>query len=324
MPGSKKCVVCEVSISHAESLKMKDPDFLVCRSHRCQALLVQRDKMPLSVFGTYLKIQKEAIRKQKRLDAKKHDHIEQITHKEQLENSAIHYSVANQFSEFINEESPVLAIPTGLTKTSKIPSQRIYNYRLHLKNAIAEAMSSSDSEQFSVDDHTNVKEKQATLDKQMAENPGLKTISDHVCSFCKGGCCANGGDNAYIEAITIKRYVVVNPEVSADEILEKYLSCLVEHSVTDACINQTPSGCCLPRELRSDVCNAFYCDPLKAFHEKHSYAEKLAPIVVIQRTNHYWNRFEAQEGNAVSAIAIVDEQGAELVDPASIEQTTAR
>ncbi|MEZ5585314.1 MAG: hypothetical protein R3F37_23510 [Candidatus Competibacteraceae bacterium] len=298
---------------------MQDPEFIVCRSHYCRALLEQRKRMPSSLFGAYFNIQKKVICQQKKHDEEERQHIEWIVQKERSENSKIYHYIAENISDTLNEKSSVLAIPTGLNKISKIPSQRIDNYRSHLENMIAEAVSLGETGQVPIDQQAPVRERLTALDKQMAEIPELQRLSDYVCGFCKGGCCAKGGDSAYIEAITIKRYLDASPEVSADELVEKYLSCLGESSITDSCINQTALGCCLPRELRSDVCNSFYCDPLKEYQDKNLHGGNLLPIVLIQRTNHHWNRFEAKEGNTVSAIAVVSEQGVELIDPMPIE-----
>ncbi|NJN47334.1 MAG: hypothetical protein HC808_13620 [Candidatus Competibacteraceae bacterium] len=320
MSGGKKCIVCDAAVSYADSLLTTDSDFLVCRSHYCRALLGQRKRLPPSMFKAYFNIQKEVIRKQKQIDLDERNHIEQIIQKEQLENSNIHHFLANKLSNYINGESSVLAIPTGLNKTGKIPSRRVDNYRSHLENVIVQAMSLSDAGQVSVDQQAKVRENLAALDKKMAENPAMKIMSDYVCGFCKGGCCAKGGDNAFIEVNTIRRYLDAHPEVSADEMLEKYLSYLGENAITNSCINQTSSGCCLPRELRSDVCNSFYCDQLKEYQEKNAQNPNLLPTVVIQRTNHHWNRFEAKEGNNVSAIAVVSMQGVDLIEETPIKK----
>ena len=69
--------------------------------------------------------------------------------------------------------------------------------------------------------------------------------------------------------------------------------------------NHTETGCALPRALRSDVCNGFYCDSLKAY-QKQSSANGLTSVLAIQRTNTNAGRFDPETENTVTNIEFIE------------------
>jgi len=82
-----------------------------------------------------------------------------------------------------------------------------------------------------------------------------------VCSRCRGHCCRDGGNHAYIGAGTLAR-VASYLGTTQDDVVAKYLSFVPKRSYADSCIFHTASGCALPRELRSDICTRYYCSSL--------------------------------------------------------------
>jgi hypothetical protein len=84
-----------------------------------------------------------------------------------------------------------------------------------------------------------------------------------ACTSCRGFCCQNGNDHAYLSLTTIQRVRAARPELSPDEIVEAYLSHVGDRSYVGSCIFHQPTGCGLPREMRSDTCNNFFCDPMR-------------------------------------------------------------
>ncbi len=82
------------------------------------------------------------------------------------------------------------------------------------------------------------------------------------CAACRGDCCRGGGEHAYNSDNTMLRYVDNHPHQSDDEIVARYLGFMAARTITHSCVYQTDQGCTLPRELRSDTCNDFYCGGL--------------------------------------------------------------
>ena len=76
-------------------------------------------------------------------------------------------------------------------------------------------------------------------------------------------CCCQATSTAIVSAIA---------GATREQIIEAYLSHLPATSTRDGCVYQAATGCALPREMRQDICNSYYCDALrwlrKAFAEE--------------------------------------------------------
>jgi hypothetical protein len=90
-----------------------------------------------------------------------------------------------------------------------------------------------------------------------------------ACAACQGGCCALGGNSGFLHDVDIQRYRQQNPQATKEEVIELYLGLLPETSTRDACVYQSASGCTVPRSLRNDQCNAFYCKSLRRLQENY-------------------------------------------------------
>lgn len=92
-----------------------------------------------------------------------------------------------------------------------------------------------------------------------------KPIADllmQACIACRGFCCRTGGEHAYITPRTIADYRRAHPDAEANDIVATYTSYLPSHAMERACVFQHAQGCTLPREIRGDTCNRFYCGAL--------------------------------------------------------------
>ena len=105
-----------------------------------------------------------------------------------------------------------------------------------------------------------------------------------------------------------------HPEISTEDLLNAYLSWISAATVEDSCINQTASGCALPRELRSDICNGFYCDPVKLYQKKLSGKNELGVVLAIQRSSTYWNRFDLGVNNEIVQTALIQEDALQILN----------
>jgi len=84
-----------------------------------------------------------------------------------------------------------------------------------------------------------------------------------ACGACRGLCCRNGGDKAYVDDSTVQRVRALRPGLSDADIIALYMNAIPERIVENSCILHGEQGCALPRELRSNVCNNFYCRPVR-------------------------------------------------------------
>jgi hypothetical protein len=84
-----------------------------------------------------------------------------------------------------------------------------------------------------------------------------------ACAACRGYCCRNGCDSAYLDAKAIAGISGSLPHLARDELLAAYAGAVPQMSYEGSCIFHTAQGCNLPRQMRSPVCLAYYCWPLK-------------------------------------------------------------
>jgi hypothetical protein len=84
-----------------------------------------------------------------------------------------------------------------------------------------------------------------------------------ACGRCRGRCCRNGGDRAYLDARTLQRVMAEQPARAGETLIDEYLRYVPKRSFAGSCIYHSASGCALPRELRSDTCIRYYCGSLR-------------------------------------------------------------
>ena len=88
-------------------------------------------------------------------------------------------------------------------------------------------------------------------------------IFAQACTACRGKCCHQGGDHAFLSIGIMRRFIRQHPDLNAEQVVNSYVSCLPDQSLLDSCIFHTDKGCNMPREMRADTCNQFICDSLR-------------------------------------------------------------
>src|SRR5271165_2611537 len=103
-------------------------------------------------------------------------------------------------------------------------------------------------------------------------------VARTACSLCKGWCCRNGGDDAYVDERTLARVFRVKPEMDASAIIQLYAERVPAVGYEGSCVFQGKQGCTLDRSLRSDICNTYFCAGLSAYLTTEDAA---TPVVVL-------------------------------------------
>jgi hypothetical protein len=106
--------------------------------------------------------------------------------------------------------------------------------------------------------------------------------------------------------LTIRQFMDANPALSGEAVLNAYLSKLCPESVAGSCINQTATGCALPRDMRSATCNGYYCEPLKKYQEKAAQGDVPRRVFAVQRAKSDWGRSDITRENRIVNVALVD------------------
>ncbi len=90
------------------------------------------------------------------------------------------------------------------------------------------------------------------------------SIARTACTLCRGWCCRNGGEHAYLDEASITRVRQARPGLDARSILRLYTQSVADPAYAGSCIFHGAQGCTLDRGLRSNICNSYFCNGLDA------------------------------------------------------------
>jgi hypothetical protein len=195
------------------------------------------------------------------------------------------------------------AIPLNMRRVRHLPEKRRRTFCNRLMQMIGQAAAERRSSTPSKDNTTI----QMNCDAQM-QGTELRSVLRNACAICRGSCCINGGDHAYIKVETLLRYMHQHPELQQHQVLEEYLSCLSKKTYEDSCIYHTKFGCALPRDMRAETCNSFACEGLVEI-KKHTIDTKSTRffIATMEGEDILWSAFVDGESNpAILHILLVD------------------
>ena len=103
-------------------------------------------------------------------------------------------------------------------------------------------------------------------------------VAQAACSLCRGYCCRNGGDEAFLDTRTIGRLRQANPTMTDDALINLYIGRVPVEGYRNSCIFHGRKGCTLDRSMRADVCNTYFCRGLGDYVKSDAAPE---PTIVI-------------------------------------------
>jgi len=161
-------------------------------------------------------------------------------------------------AERLHEEAtagrvPLVMLPAIRRPLTELPELRKQAFRAHLLQMIDEA---------TTDPNANPEERTSS-----EAAPAVAAVLDRACGLCQGACCTTAGTHAYVTAQTIRGYLRLHPGAKPGDVLERYLSSVPERTIEGSCVFHGPMGCVLPREIRGDTCNWFFCLELRKYRQ---------------------------------------------------------
>jgi hypothetical protein len=176
---------------------------------------------------------------------------------------------------------PIAVLPANQRRLAVLPAERRRAFRAHLAAAIAEAIRHPRSRRA------------GALPPPAAPPPAVAA----ACATCAGHCCTLGAEHAFLDADVVRRYRARTGIDSPRALARAFLRYLPAIGYRDSCVYHARTGCSLPREMRADLCNRFYCGALR---EQWSMLEgaDAAPVVLA-----------AADGGAVKRMAAVEGTG---------------
>ena len=103
-------------------------------------------------------------------------------------------------------------------------------------------------------------------------------VARQACALCNGWCCSKGGDQAYLDERTMARVRQSRPELDARAVLRLYAEAAANPAYAGSCVFHGARGCTLDRSLRSDLCNAYFCNGLTAWLRRTDLPGEVAVI----------------------------------------------
>jgi hypothetical protein len=115
-------------------------------------------------------------------------------------------------------------------------------------------------------------------------------VARAACSLCKGWCCRNGEDNAFLDETTMASVRCARSALNVRAVLRLYVERVPEVGYEDSCIFHGKQGCTLDRSLRSDVCNRSGRQrPTPSVRRRYRRWSPLAPrLDGLRRGRPYW------------------------------------
>jgi len=170
-------------------------------------------------------------------------------------------------------EIVAIIVPSNGSVLCDLPEQRVAKFRRHLEAAVAE------SEALTLEEAEIEAQRVAAADRKQDPQPQFAELA--ACAACRGNCCNAGGEEAFVSAATVKLLRHRNPQMQESEILDAYLSRMPKRSYEDSCVFHAEPGCALPRELRADICNEFFCHALQRIRSRCASLRKSETVVLV-------------------------------------------
>jgi hypothetical protein len=178
-----------------------------------------------------------------------------VSYQQQQRRRVTLQSIHEQVPTSWRENAPIVLLPRNTNNLAPLSDFRKQSLRQHLERIVAEARESPDSALAAATETT------ATTNGVSASQAALPALGV-ACGLCGGHCCSTGGDSAWLEPGTIRRLQWHRPPVAENRIIEHYLSFVPATSYENSCVYHAEQGCCLPRAIRSNVCNQYLCKGL--------------------------------------------------------------
>lgn len=287
--GPPECAYCGAEIRFAALLpRGATPS---CGSPRCRTLADQRASMNPDAFRFMVEINRRLAARLRENDRRAA--AKQVA--EAREHELIWDALARRRPALTPPRYARMLLPTGPQRMSRLPARRRELYRQHLLQIIEQAVSGAAGD---------------GSQPPAAPAPVAEVrLGATLCGVCRGGCCPIGGEEAFLTADTMRRVMRDRTELGPGDLLAAYLAHLPERSATGSCVNQTARGCSLPREMRSDVCNRYYCPALREWQAAQEADPPPEAVIVIQRRQNHWRRDDPNLPNDVVGVHVVSERG---------------
>ena len=173
-------------------------------------------------------------------------------------------------------------LPFNDDRTSPLPLSRRTRHEEHLRQQLSRAhvrrASSPDCAAIEAFDPAS----QPSSPTEIAESRLMLA----ACASCRGECCRQGGDTAFITDETMLAVLQRFPSLDDDAIIAHYMQHIGDDTMSLGCVYQGDRGCTLAPELRAEVCHSFHCTGLRMMKDKYVEGAPMRAYFVHRRGGH--------------------------------------
>jgi hypothetical protein len=288
---ARRCAVCAAALPPAQNAAAATGAYPSCHAVACRMAVSRRGQMSEPNFRHYLDMQAE----HRRYILARTAALAARELAEAGENETAWNALRARLPAAADTQPLRLLLPTGPRRSCRLPQERRARYRMHLLRIIEEARTLAPDA--------------AGLEAIEEPPSGGSGMAARLCAFCGGGCCTKGGERAYLDAATLRRFMDAQPGIADEAVLQAYLDRVAPVTRSGSCINQTATGCSLPRAMRSDVCNRFACEPLARLEAAQEGTVRPQTVLIVRRRQDHWQRTNPELDNAINAGAILGPAG---------------
>ncbi len=304
-----RCALCGALVADAMPPSNPAETLRTCRSADCRsaALLVPASDGPHRELA--LRTQRLCVRRRRKQRQRAERRIAWAREVRALQRAAVRRRLQSQDEAWRDGSGEVLDIPLLDDRFVPLPAARREAFLAHVREVAARAARASAdtaSECASADKEAH---RLASTRQRFARLPQLRAVSDALCTLCRGGCCTSGENRAYLTVATARRVLATHADWTPNGLIDAWATYLPSRHVAGSCVYHAAAGCALPRALRSDTCNGFYCGSLLRLHERADGEGQVPPVAALQRRGDLWERFHQERDLAVRRVALVDDGG---------------
>lgn len=285
LPFQRDCVICQQPLSVHRRAVADTCQRAACQQQRLRQQLQQRSDL-LRQWG------QQAVRWQQQWAARQTPHCD-APH---IDAPGVEPPLSADPAP-VGEQTawPVAVLPANERRLSNLPEKRRRRFREHLLRVVSEGAARHASHSPPTDDEPGM-----NLPAESAA-VSLLPVLGNACGTCRGYCCHQGGEHAFLHPETMRRHLDQRPGIRPAQLVELYLSYLGPKTYAGACVYQAGHGCLLPRELRSPLCNRYLCRGLEEFLAQLSAAGTERGIA-LATTEHSLLRTHLLDGDQVHVL----------------------
>lgn len=287
----KYCLVCAAALPAFSHESVCDAD--ACRQFKMQyQLRPPTTDVERKLYAFQLEKARINIAKKKAEQAEKERVLQAGLTRREHENRDFRQKLLTKRHDLAGY--PWLTLPSGQKKIINLPMRRRRAFRDFLNKLIGQI-------------HCNGKHETNTSTNYGAPTH-IRKLQAQFCSVCQGGCCTNGSNNAYLTSATLLNYMRLNPQHRPRHVFEAYLERIPNKSFADSCIYHTHTGCNLPRQMRSDICNQFLCSPVTDFCNQAKEGPTVDRVLVLVRKQDLWRQTQLDLDNRLIGAYLVEQR----------------